>query len=258
MIGALYGTQEGRKVEIRTSFEFVYELNEKGGVTLDIDYVQQKIEQYAKVFENYEVLGWYSTGDEILKEDSNIHEQVMTFNDSPLFLLCGVNLKNAKDIPLFVYESKMSVGKDNESQLTWAEIAYKIETEESERISVDFVNRMEKAGSDISSLVPHFATLSNAIDMLNQRIQVLVNYLEQVKAGKIPVNHRMLRQVNSLVHRLPAVDSPQFTNDYINELNETLMITYMATMTKGTNQLNDVVDKFNTTYEKRGRRGMGF
>jgi len=257
VIGALYGTQEGRRVEIRTSFEFIYEPAENNNVTIDSEYVQRKIEQYAQVFPNYEVLGWYSTGDSILAEDTNIHQQVMAFNDSPLFLLCGVNFKNAKDIPLYIYESKV-VSKDNEQTLTWAEITYKIETEESERISVDFVNRMEKSSTDVSALVPHFATLSNAVEMLNNRIQILIQYLEHVKAGKIPVNHKLMRQINSLIHRLPAVDSPKFTNEYINELNETLMIAYMAVMTKGTNQLNDVVDKFNTTYEKRGRRGIGF
>jgi COP9 signalosome complex subunit 6 len=257
VIGALYGTQEGRRVEIRTSFEFIYTQEDNGTITLDKEYIQQKIEQYAQVFKNYEVLGWYSTGDTILPEDAYIHQQVMAFNDSPLFLLCGVNLKNAKDIPLYIYESKVTISKDNESLISWAEISYKIETEESERISVDFVNRMEKASSEVSALVPHFTTLCNAVEMLNNRIQILLQYLKSVKDGKIPVNHKVMRQITSLIHRLPAVDSPKFTNEYINELNETLMITYMAVITKGTNQLNDVVDKFNTTYEKRGRRGMG-
>lgn len=259
MIGALYGTQEGRRVEIRTSFEFVYELEKNGAITIDHEYVQRKMEQYAQVFKNYEILGWYSTGESINStEDSPIHQQVMQYNDSPLFLLCGTKFKNAKDIPLYIYESKVTMNKDNEQVLSWAEITYKIETEESERISVDFVNRMEKSSTETSALVPHFATLSNAVDMLNNRIQILIQYLQDVQSGKIPVNHKLMRQVNSLIHRLPAVDSPKFINEYINELNETLMITYMATMTKGANQMNDVVDKFNTTYEKRGRRGIGF
>lgn len=272
VIGALYGTQEGRRIEIRTSFEFVYEVDAStGNIVIDVEYVQRKTEQYAQVFKNYEILGWYSTGDSIRSvQDSLLHQQVMAFNDSPLFLLCGTNYKNAKDIPLYIYESKLATSHAEASTtsggatssaaplFTWAELTYKIETEESERISVDFVNRMEKASSDVSALVPHFATLSNAVDMLNDRIQILIQYLENVKCGKAPVNHKLMRQINSLIHRLPAVDSPKFINEYINELNETLMITYMATMTKGANQLNDVVDKFNTTYEKRGRRGIGF
>ncbi|KAL0487130.1 csn6 [Acrasis kona] len=243
VIGCLYGTQEGRRVEVRTSFEMVYGV-EDGRIIINAEYV----------FPKYEVLGWYSTGDQKLPTDDAIHEQVTLFNDNPLYLLVGVNIKkDMKDIPLTLYEPTVTI--ENKRQLIlWASIPYKIETDEAERIGVDFVNKMERGTTQSSTLVPHFATLYNAVHMLTERIQIITRYLELVKNGTIPVDHKLLRQISSLSHRLPAVDSSKFKSDYNNELNESLLITYMASMTKGTNVLNEVVEKFNVTYERRGRR----
>ena len=96
--------------------------------------------------------------------------------------------------------------------------------------------------------------------MLNDRVELIIKYLELVKEGKIEKDFDTLRKISSVCHRLPTVDSDQFRKDYTKEMNEVLLITYMATMTKGTNVLNDVIEKYNVCYERRrggGGGGMG-
>jgi COP9 signalosome complex subunit 6 len=199
-------------------------------------------------------LGWYSTGDQKLPSDDLIHAQITQFNENALYLLVGVNItSDMKDVPLTLWEPTVTV-ENKKQQINWASISYKIETDEAERIGVDFVNKMERGTTQSSTLVPHFATLYNAVNMLTERVQIVIKYLEQVKKGTIPVDHKLLRQISSLSHRLPAVESARFKSDFTNELNESLLITYMASMSKGTNVLNEVVEKFNVTYERRGRR----
>lgn len=39
-------------------------------------------------------------------------------------------------------------------------------------------------------------------------------------------------------------------------MNESLLIMYLASLTKGTYLLNELIEKYNVTYERRGRRGM--
>jgi COP9 signalosome complex subunit 6 len=91
--------------------------------------------------------------------------------------------------------------------------------------------------------------------MLNDRVELIIKYLQLVNEGKIEKDYEMLRKISSLCHRLPTVDSDQFRKDYTKEMNEVLLITYMATITKGTNVLNDVIEKYNVCYERR--RGGG-
>jgi COP9 signalosome complex subunit 6 len=256
VIGALYGTQEGRTVEIRTSFELIYSHDESGKIILDTEYVTRKKTQYEQVFPKYEVLGWYSTSDTILPGDDLIHAQIMEFNDSPLFLTLSTNFSSKmKELPLTLYESSVQL-VDDTKHIQFTKIPYKIETEESERIGVDHVANLEAgAGTVTSTLVPHLASMQNAVKMLMDRVSVIIKYLELVKENKVPQDTKLLRQISSLAHRLPAVDSPKFSSDFTNELNETLMITYLATITKGTHLFNELIDKYNVTYEKRGRRG---
>jgi len=194
-----------------------------------------------QVFKNYDVLGWYSTGTEIRPEYTHIQEEISRYNESPLMLLCSVAFSTVqKELPLYVYESNINTSGGS---ATWASLNYKIETEESERIVVDQVNRMDKRDGSSSSLIPQYNTLSNAVSMLTERVELLINYLEQVKQGKIEPDHKKLREISSLSHRLPAVVSDKFTSDYTNDVNESMIITYLATMTKGVNQFNNVVDK---------------
>jgi len=56
------------------------------------------------------------------------------------------------------------------------------------------------------------------------------------------------------VNQLPAIDTAQFQQEFINEYNDALMITYLASMTKGANSINDMIDKFNITFERSSRR----
>jgi len=61
-----------------------------------------------------------------------------------------------------------------------------------------------------------------------------------------------------MCHRLPTMDSEQFTEDFLGEYNDALLVTYLSTITKGTHMIGDVVDKFNSTFAgSGGRRGGG-
>jgi hypothetical protein len=46
--------------------------------------------------------------------------------------------------------------------------------------------------------------------------------------GELPIDHSLLRQVSSLVRRLPAIDSAQFQEEFLTEYNDTLLMTYLA------------------------------
>jgi hypothetical protein len=95
----------------------------------------------------------------------------------------------------------------------------------------------------------------------------------------------VLRDIKALVNRLPTMDSPEFKADFlhvihhqsvihlccsfcpnlivvsflliIQEYNDALLIAYLTTITKGSNMINDVMDKFNLTHASSRRGGGG-
>jgi len=258
VIGALLGIQTGRNVEIFNSFELVFDIVDKQ-VVIDPKYLTKKQEQFKKVFPTYDFLGWYSTAESVIPADMEVHRSpvITEFNESPLYLVldtvaCG--RKTTKELPISIYESELHMIDDKPTNL-FVKVPYKIETGEAERIAVDHVARITPSGTggDASMLAPHLLGVHNAIHMLSMRIKILLQYLESAKSGKAPRDPGLLRRIASLCNQLPAIDNKTFKVDFLQEYNDALLITYLASITKGTNVANDLIEKFNASFERHSR-----
>ncbi|CAK9873661.1 unnamed protein product [Sphagnum jensenii] len=251
--GCVLGVQTGRTVEIFNSFELHYDATQN---VLDRAFLESKQEQYKKVFPKYDVLGWYSTGSDIQDSDMLIHKALTDINESPVYLLLNPTINHAqKDLPISIFESELHVIEGVPS-LIFVNASYTIETVEAERISVDHVAHIKPSdgSSAATQLAAHLTGMHSAIKMLNSRIRVLHHHLVSIQKGEVPYEHSLLRQVSSLVRRLPAIDSSRFQDDFVMEYNDTLLMTYLATITKCSSTMNELVDKFNTAYDKQNRR----
>jgi len=258
VIGALLGVQSGRSVEVTNSFELVYSVVD-GAVIIDVDYLKRKQEQFVTIFKNHDLLGWYSTGDECKPADIQIHNQFIPFNESPLYLLLDTLVsKVTSGLPVQLFESELRIIND-EPTLLFSKVQYRIETGEAERIAVDHVARVSASGTaDGSQLTAHLAGMHSAIKMLHSKIKNLTAYLHAVEKGEVPADQGLLRQVATLCNLLPAIDTAAFKADFVGEYNDTLLVTYLASITKGTALTNDLVDRFNIAYDRHSRRGRGF
>uniref|UniRef100_M1C035 COP9 signalosome complex subunit 6b n=1 Tax=Solanum tuberosum TaxID=4113 RepID=M1C035_SOLTU len=73
------GVQSGRTVEIFNNFELLYD---PATHSLDRAFLEKKQELYKKVFPNFYVLGWYSSGSDAQESDMLIHKA--EYNDTLL------------------------------------------------------------------------------------------------------------------------------------------------------------------------------
>ncbi|KAI3940543.1 hypothetical protein MKW98_024950 [Papaver atlanticum] len=254
VFGCVIGTQTGRTVEIFNSFELLYDPQTD---SLDRAFLLKKEELYKKVFPNFYILGWYSTGSDAHETDMQIHKALMDINESPVYVLLNPTIHHAqKDLPVSIYESELHV-IDGIPQLIFVRATYTIETVEAERISVDHVAHLKPSdgGSAATQLAAHLSGIHSAIKMLNSRIRVLNQYLVAMQKGDIPFDNSLLRQVSSLLRRLPAIESGKFQDDFLMEYNNTLLITYLAMITNCSSTVNEVVDKLNVAYDRHSRRG---
>uniref|UniRef100_A0A0C9RG54 COP9 signalosome complex subunit 6 n=1 Tax=Wollemia nobilis TaxID=56998 RepID=A0A0C9RG54_9CONI len=254
VFGCVIGVQRGRTVEIFNSFELIYEPKTH---SLNREFLNKKYEQYKKVFPQYDILGWYSTGSDAQESDMQIHKSLMDINESPVCVLLNPVLNpSQKDLPITIYESELHVIEGVPS-LIFVRSSYTIETVEAERISVDHVAHLNPSdgGSAATQLAAHLTGIHSAIKMLNSRIRILYHFLLAMQKGEIPMENSLLRQVSSLLRRLPAIESPKFQDDFLMEYNDTLLMTYLAMITNCSSTMNDLIDKFNTAYDKQSRRG---
>ncbi|KAJ4811123.1 hypothetical protein LUZ62_023689 [Rhynchospora pubera] len=254
VFGCVIGVQRGRTVEIFNSFELLFDSKTH---TLDRAFLEKKQELYKKVFPTFYILGWYSTGSDVEEADMLIHRSLMDINENPIYVLLNpAIIHSQKDLPISIYETELHV-IDGNPQLIFVKSSYNIETVEAERISVDHVAHLKPSdgGSAATQLAAHLTGIHSAIKMLNSRVRVLHQYLVAMQRGEIPLDNSLLRQVLSLLRRLPAIESEKFQDEFLMEFNDTLLMTYLAMFTNCTGTMNDVVEKFNIAYDRHSRRG---
>ncbi|GJQ84920.1 hypothetical protein Trydic_g527 [Trypoxylus dichotomus] len=253
VIGALIGKQKGRNIEIMNSFELVFTIIGRD-VVIDRDYYNIKEGQFKQVFSDMDFIGWYTTGDAPNTADITIHKQICEINESPVMLKLNPFDKNIDHLPVTLYESVIDL-INGEATMLFVPLTYTLATEEAERIGVDHVARMSSTDAGENSLVAeHLTAQHSAIKMLYSRVKLVLEYIKAVKKNEIPRNHEILREAYSLCHRLPVIQSSRFRQDFYNQCNDVGLMTYLGTLTKGCNDLNQFVNKFNILYD---RQGMG-
>ncbi|XP_035224018.1 COP9 signalosome complex subunit 6-like [Stegodyphus dumicola] len=205
-----------------------------------------------QVFSELDFLGWYTTGDNVNESDIKIHKQ-------PLFLKLNPVGRHT-ELPVLMYESVIDLVVA-EATMLFVELSYTLATEEAERIGLDHMARMSANEAGESSLVAEqLQAQHSAIKMLHSRVRLILDYIRAVKEGKVPANHEILREAYSLCHRLPVISTDFFKEEYFNQCNDVGLMTYLGTLTKGCNTINQFVNKFNILYDRQGmgRRMKGF
>ena len=261
VLGVLLGKLDGRSVEVCNSFEISYK-EVDGKIKYDKDYFEVKQEQYKKVFPSLDPVGWYSNAiqsvrdGEVLPGDIDVHGEIAAIIENPLYLLLDTtDGAGVRDLPVQILESEVHMINDTPT-LTFAKSSYRLESEEAERVSVDQVSHLLPAGasSASSSMSTHMASVHSAVKMLQKRVACILSLLEAMERGEVKKDHRLLRKVASLCQRLPATDTGDFKEDLVQQYNDSLLATYLATMTKGSNSINDLIDKYNVAFERQSRR----
>ncbi|GAB6018555.1 COP9 signalosome complex subunit 6 [Chamberlinius hualienensis] len=260
VLGALIGKQKGRNLEIMNSFELQFDWIE-GEIIIDRDFYRVKEEQFKQVFSDLDFLGWYTTGDTPNESDIKIHKQICEINESPVFLKLNPQTRHS-DLPLTMYESVIDL-INGEATMLLVELQYTLATEEAERIGLDHVARMTNSETGESSLVAeHLQAQHSAIKMLHSRVRLILDHIKATQAGYLPKNHDILREAYSLSHRLPVINNDRFKADFYNQCNDVGLMTYLGTITKGCNTINQFVNKFNVLYDRQGigrrMRGLFF
>lgn len=249
VIGLLFGVQKGRNVEIMNSFEVNATINAVGVVSMDekqMQVMESDIKLYKDVYSTMECLGWYSSGAQPYARDLEFHrDRITKYNESPLYLLVDAGMRGGQGaLPLTIYQAQVRiVANQPTTELTPA--GFKINADEAERVSIDHIAKELAGQGGTGSVVgPAYAAVRDAMTSLNQRIKLIVRYLEDVRSGATRQDDDALRAIKTLCNRLPAMDSQQFSQDFNMELADGVLTTYLATVTKASTELSDLMGKF--------------
>lgn len=184
--------------------------------------------------------------------------------------------KHVEQLPIQLFESVIDIVA-GEATMLFVPLTYTLATEEAERIGVDHVARMAQSNEtavnsygklafpytqsifiniDTFPVAEHLVAQHVAIKMLHSRIKLVLEYVKDVQAGKLKPNHEILREAFTLSHRLPVVQNPAFKEEFYTQSNDVGLITYLGTLTKAANDMNQLVNKFNLLHDRQMSRRM--
>lgn len=253
VFGALIGKQKGRNIEVMNSFELKTDTVD-GDTIINRDYYNAKELQYKQVFSELDFIGWYTTGENPTEKDIKIHKQICEINECPIMLQLNPLSRSVDQLPARLFESVIDIVQ-GEATMLFVPLTYTLATEEAERIGVDHVARMSSNETGEKSVVAeHLNAQHSAIKMLHSRVKMVLAYVKAIESGQLPPNQEILRDAYSLSHRLPVVQGPSFREEFYTQSNDVGLITYLGALTKGCNDMNHFVNKFNVLYD---RHGMG-
>ncbi|CAK0792548.1 unnamed protein product [Prorocentrum cordatum] len=131
-------------------------------------------------------------------------------------------------------------------KVNWHQVPYAIDTLEAERIAVNHVAKSAttaRAGHS-SDFTQHTGGLANSVVMLSGRVRELLDYMKDVKEGRAPKNHEVLREMLSICQALQASQPDALRKEFCGEFNDATLVVLMATLTKACASTSDLLDKF--------------
>ena len=195
------------------------------------------------------------------------------------------------ELPLNLYEIQIRDG----SPVLVAVEHWSLETSEAERIAVERVVReqpqqdLKKSATTItagssgnaksdnaaeeqatstntpqpSAYVNYMTSVLHSLQAMDDRIKLIIDYLERMGKGEIPPNHSLLRQIQGLILQLGPLQQASATRDESIPISErdSELFAHLAAVAKTIQSVHSYTEKFRTLNENRqtggreGRRG---
>ena len=267
VVGLLFGTQSGLDISIIDATDAIYDVPTTNpsdatadkilSITLNHEEIEKKKRLWTAVYTSYELLGWYTLtpDNQVLPAHMAIHRDMMAFNEAPLFLLMNcAPAADAKQLPLSIYGAEMHIIHDTPTQI-FVEIPFKLETAQAERVAVDQITKLTPTDG-ASTLEVQNQSLTTSLRVLAKKIAILGHILQLMQEGALPMDHTVVRKASKICQQLPAIDSETFHEKLLNELVDTLMMTYLASATKTTAALTELTDMYSMVYGASSSRRL--
>lgn len=245
--GLLFGTRADGACSVCDSVDinYTFDNNEIHILPGEID---NKAKLWTAVFTTYKLIGWYSFGVEVNVDHRKFHDMISGYAPDPVFLLINQSaLSDSDELPLCIYISD----NGNNSPTGFKNAPFFIETSEVEKLALDHITKSTPVPGLSSLEVKNQSTLTS-LRILDNKVDTIIETLQAMQDGRVPMNHALLRQAAKICQSLPPVDGLALREGVTEEVTNSLLITYLSTATHTAGQLEKVADVYNGLYSDRG------
>ncbi|XP_023646901.1 eukaryotic translation initiation factor 3 subunit F [Paramormyrops kingsleyae] len=237
VIGTLLGTVDKHTVEVTNCFSVPHNESEDE-VAVDMEFAKNMYELHRKVSPSEVIIGWYATGYDITEHSVLIHEYYSREAQNPIHLTVDTALQSGKMNNRAYVSAQMGVpGKTVGVMFTPLTVKYIYY--DTERIGVDLLQRTRVSSSRTNGLTSDLEQVGTAASRVQDMLATVLSYIEDVLSGKVTADNSVGRFLMDLVNKVPKVTAEDFETMLNSNINDLLMVTYLANLTQAQIALNE-------------------
>eukprot|EP00003_Mantamonas_plastica_P032312 TRINITY_DN873_c0_g1_i2.p1 TRINITY_DN873_c0_g1~~TRINITY_DN873_c0_g1_i2.p1 ORF type:complete len:200 (-),score=103.73 TRINITY_DN873_c0_g1_i2:253-852(-) len=145
-------------------------------------------------------------------------------------------------LPTDAYLAIEEISDDNtQSALTFQHLPSEIGAIEAEEVGVEHLLRdiTDATSSDLSSKV---TDKLSALNGLMTRLKTIEEYLQEVLANELPVNHQIIYQLQDIFNLLPNLNMEHMAKAFAVKTNDQLLVIYLSSIIRSVIALHDLIN----------------
>jgi 26S proteasome regulatory subunit N8 len=198
------------------------------------------------------IVGWYHTGPRLRSSDLEINEVMKQFIPKPVMVIVDPRSRDT-GIPTDAYIAVEEIKDDGTAaEKTFTRVPSSIEAEEAEEIGVEHLLRDIRDTTQVGTLSERVGNQVAALKGLHSRLDEIAHYLDDVTAGKLPLNHQIVYKLQDCFNLLPDLESEDLKRSMSHAQNDQSLVVYLSSLIRGVVALHALVDNRKTNAEETG------
>ncbi|XP_022091991.1 26S proteasome non-ATPase regulatory subunit 7-like [Acanthaster planci] len=242
VVGVLLGAWRKGVLDVSNSFAVPFDEDDKDSTVwfLDHDYLESMYGMFKKVNAREKIVGWYHTGPKLHQNDIGINEVIRQYCPSSVLVIIDAKPKEL-GLPSEAYIAVEEVHDDGTpTSRTFEHVPSEMGAEEAEEVGVEHLLRDIKDTS-VGSLSQRITGQLLGLKGFFSQMQHVQSYLEQVAAGKLPINHTIIYQLQDIFNLLPDVNLREFVRSFVVTTNDQMLVIYLASLIRSVIALHNLI-----------------
>ncbi|KAL8589950.1 proteasome regulatory particle subunit [Nucella lapillus] len=243
VVGVLLGANRGGVLDVSNSFAVPFDEDDKDKNVwfLDHDYLENMYGMFKKVNAREKVVGWYHTGPKLHHNDIAINEMVRKYCPNSVLVVIDAKPKDL-GLPTEAYIAVEEVHDDGSpTTKTFDHVPSDIGAEEAEEVGVEHLLRDIK-DTTVGTLSQRVSSQLMGLKGLHSHIRDIHTYVGKVGAGKLPLNHQVVYQLQDIFNLLPDVNLMDFVRSMHIKTNDQMLVVYLASLIRSIIALHNLID----------------
>jgi 26S proteasome regulatory subunit N8 len=243
VVGVLLGQKYKNTVDVTNSFAIPFEedLRDPSVWFLDHNYLAEMWWMFKRVNTGDNIVGFYSSGPRIKENDLAIEALFRRFTPQPVFVIVDVRT-DIEGLPTTAYRAVEEVEREGDKITTvFKHLPSTIGASEPEQVGVEHLLR-DVNDPTTSTLANQLREKIRSLGTLHERIFEMRQYLEHVTEGRMPINHTISYNIQTIFNLVPSLESDVFRSALLEETNDIHLAIYISTLVRCITSLHDLVN----------------